>query len=198
MGRPKEHGEAMRTALLERAGRLLRDEGPESLSLRRLAAEADTTTRAVYSVFGGKDGLLSAMYRQMGDTLTRLHEAVPQQEDVARELQLLCLAYRESVRRHPTLYPMLFGGVPGFAPKAEDEHHARRGLMRVFAVLERGIEKRLFRSRSAEDMAYELWALVHGLATLEIKGALGKPPRALRLWKDATENLIDGFRRPQR
>jgi len=99
---------------------------------------------------------------------------------------------------HPTLYPMLFGGVPGFAPKAEDEHHARRGFVRVLAVLERGIDDRHFRGRSSQDMAHELWALVHGLAILEIKGGLGKPSRALRLWKDATDNLIDGFGRPLR
>ena len=67
---------------------------------------------------------------------------------------------------------MLFGGVPGFAPKAEDEHHARRGFVRVLAVLERGIDDRHFRGRSSQDMAHELWALVHGLAILILDGQI--------------------------
>jgi len=188
----------MRSALLVQAGSLLQQEGPAALSLRRLAADVGTTTRAVYSVFGGKDGLLSAMYRQIGDTLTRLHEAVPEQADPAEELRLLCLAYRESVRRHPTLYPMLFGGVPGFSPRAEDEEHARRAFLRVLGVLARGIELGVFQGRSARDMGYELWALVHGLAILELRGALGKPRRAVRLWEDATGNLVTGFRKAPR
>lgn len=198
MGRPKEHGEAMRAALLARAGTLLQEEGPGALSLRRLAADVGTTTRAVYSVFGGKDGLLSAMYREMGDTLTRLHAAVPAQADPLEELRLLCLAYRESARRHPTLYPMLFGSVPGFSPRAEDAEHARRGFVRVLAVLARGVEQGHFRGRSARDMGAELWALVHGLAMLELRGVLGKPRRALGLWEDATGNLLRGFGEPAR
>lgn len=193
MGRPKEHGEATRAELLARAGQLLESEGPGALSLRRLAAESGTTTRAVYSLFGGKDGLLSAMYREMGDTLTRLHAAVPSQDDVIQELVKLCSAYRQSVRQYPLLYPLLFGAVPGFVPSAEDRNEARRGFVRVVSTLERGIATEVFAGRTAEDMAYQLWALVHGLATLESKGILGKTKLAERRWLDATTNLLTGF-----
>jgi AcrR family transcriptional regulator len=193
MGRPKEHGEATRDALLARAGALLQSEGPGALSLRRLAADTETTTRAVYSLFGGKLGLLSAMYREMGETLTRLHAAVPERPDIVDELMDLCLAYRRSVRRYPTLYPLLFGDVPGFVPSAQDRAEARRGFVRVLSTLERGIADGLFAGRTAEDMGYELWALVHGLASLEIRDALGKPKQAERRWLDATRNLITGF-----
>jgi AcrR family transcriptional regulator len=195
MGRPKEHGEATRAALLSRAGELLQREGPGALSLRRLAAECGTTTRAVYSLFGGKEGLLSAMYREMGNTLTHLHAAVPAQRDVITELTELCLAYRASVRKYPMLYPLLFGDVPGFVPRAKDRAEARRGFFRVLSTLRRGIEEGLFPGRTVEDIAYELWALVHGLASLEIKGALGKPKQAERRWLDATNNLVTGFTR---
>jgi AcrR family transcriptional regulator len=196
MGRPKEHGDDTRAALLEHAGRLLQAEGPEALSLRRLAEAVGTTTRAVYTLFGGKDGLLSAMYQEMGDTLTQLHEAVPEQADVVDELKLLCLAYRESARRHPSLYPMIVGGTPGFRPTADDEQQARRGFVRVLTTLKRGVKTGLFPGRRASDMGYQLWALVHGLAMLELRGALGGPQRALRQWNDATTNLISGFRTP--
>ena len=196
MGRPKQHGEATRKALLVRAGQVLQREGPEALSLRRLAADVGTTTRAVYSVFGGKEGLLSAMYRTMGDTLARLHEAVPQDPDVVVELVQLCLAYRESVRRHATLYPLLFDGVPGFAPSSTDKEQARRGLVRVLSSLNRGIAEGRFHDRTANDMAHELLALVHGLASLEVKGTLGGASRARRLWKDATSTLVAGFCAP--
>lgn len=193
MGRPKEHGEATRAALLTRAGELLQNEGPGALSLRRLAADSGTTTRAVYSLFGGKEGLLSAMYREMGSTLTRLHAVVPEQGDVIKELIELCFAYRNGVRRYPMLYPLLFGDVPGFVPTAHDRAEARRGFFRVLSTLRRGTSEGLFPGRTAEDMGYELWALVHGLASLEIKGALGRPKQAERRWLDATSTLIAGF-----
>src|SRR5690606_8100201 len=158
MGGPKEHGDDTRAALLEHAGRLLQAEGAEALSLRRLAEAVGTTTRAVYTLFGGKDGLLSEMYQEMGDTLTQLHEAVPEQADVVDELKLLCLAYRESARRHPSLYPMIVGGTPGFRPTADDEQQARRGFVRVLTTLKRGVKTGLFPGRRASDMGYQLWA----------------------------------------
>ena len=68
----------------------------------------------------------------------------------------------------------------------------------MVSTLERGIADGVFPGRTAEDIAYELWALVHGLASLEIKGALGKPKQAERRWLDATSNLLSGFTSPPR
>lgn len=83
----------------------------------------------------------------------------------------------------------------GFMPTPEDEQQASRGFARVLATLERGIQTGIFRGRSAVDMGHQLWALVRGLAMLELWGALGGPRRAVQQWKDAATNLITGFRR---
>jgi len=56
MGRPREHDEATRAALLEAAERIVADRGPTALSVRAVAEAAGTSTRAVYSLFGSKDG----------------------------------------------------------------------------------------------------------------------------------------------
>jgi len=54
MGRPREHDDATAAALLAAAEWILEEEGLQALSLRRLAEAADTTTRAVYSLFGNR------------------------------------------------------------------------------------------------------------------------------------------------
>ena len=58
MGRPREHDEQTRAALLAAAEQIVADGGPAALSVRAVAEAAGTTTRAVYSLFGSKDGLL--------------------------------------------------------------------------------------------------------------------------------------------
>ena len=55
--------ETMRDRVLRVADELLDTEGPDALSLRRIADLADTSTQAVYTQFGGKPGLADAMYR---------------------------------------------------------------------------------------------------------------------------------------
>ena len=58
MPRPKTHDDALRRRLLERAGELLSTEGPGAVSLRKIATDVNTSTTAVYSLFGGKPALL--------------------------------------------------------------------------------------------------------------------------------------------
>ena len=58
MGRPREHDESTRVALLAAAETIVADRGAGALSVRAVADAAGTTTRAVYSLFGSKDGLL--------------------------------------------------------------------------------------------------------------------------------------------
>src|SRR5690348_3553802 len=61
MGRKPQHDENTAAALLDAAERTIAAEGVDALSLRDVAADADTTTRAIYSLFGSKDELLGAL-----------------------------------------------------------------------------------------------------------------------------------------
>ena len=61
MGRPREHDQATATALLDMAERAVEADGLAALSVRAVAADTGTTTRAVYSLFGSKDGLVVAL-----------------------------------------------------------------------------------------------------------------------------------------
>ncbi|MFO0562399.1 MAG: TetR/AcrR family transcriptional regulator [Polyangiales bacterium] len=194
MGRPKEHGAETRARLIAAAGEILSEEGPEALSIRRLADRIGTTTRAVYSVFGGKDGLISAMYLEMADALAERHFAVPHDEDPIAELLLLAHAYRDAALEHPHLYPLVVGRpVPGFTPLPEAKARARSGLVRVHEAIERAIAQKRIVGRTRDDVVSEVWALLHGLATLEIAGAIGPRARARSLWNDSVSAILIGL-----
>jgi AcrR family transcriptional regulator len=200
MGRPKEHGEETKARLLAAAGEILANEGPEARSVRRLAEAVGTTTRAVYSLFGGKDGLISAMYLEMADTLTRRHLEVPHDDDPIAELLALAHAYRDAALEHPNLYPLVVGRpVPGFTPLPEAKARARGGLVRVHDAIARAIAKKKIVGRSRDAVVNEVWALLHGLASLEIAGAFGPPKLARPLWDDAVSAILAAFgSRPKR
>ena len=51
----------VRVRLLEGAARLLAEEGPAALTLRRVATEADTSTMSVYTHFGSMPDLAEAV-----------------------------------------------------------------------------------------------------------------------------------------
>jgi len=195
MGRPRIHDEAVAEQLLEAAGQILKTHGPAQLTMRRLADETGTSTRAIYSLFGDKAGLLSAMYERMAAVLSDRHAAVPvREDDVVGELVELALAYRAAVRQHPNLYSFVFASMSDFVPSAEQLGLARAGYRRVLGAFERAVDRGIFAAKPAE-LGLQLHALVHGLASLELAGGLGGTRTAKRRWTQAVEAMLHGFRR---
>src|SRR5215216_4530729 len=104
MGRPKEHNEHTAAALLDAAERIAEHDGLDALSVRRIATEVGTTTRAVYSLFGAKEGLVAALGARAFDLLGASVAALPPTGDPAADLVRAGLAFRRFAREHPALY----------------------------------------------------------------------------------------------
>lgn len=164
MPRPKTHDEALRVRLLDRAGQLLSGEGPEALSLRRLASDVGTSTTAVYSLFGGKPALVRELYvaafLRFGTRLSSVDRSGDPGEDLVR----LGLAYRHAALTEPHLYAIMFTkAVAGFEPDQAVAKHVLGPLVEV---------GRLAGVPEPETAAMTVWGLVHGLVSLELNGNL--------------------------
>ena len=105
MGRKRQHGEATATALLDEAERIVEAEGLDALTVRRVAAGIDTTTRAVYTAFGSKDALLVALGARGFDILRTGIEDRPVTDDPAADLAEDGVAvFRRFMIEHPALF----------------------------------------------------------------------------------------------
>src|SRR6188472_199497 len=104
MGRPREHDERTAAALLAAAERAVAEGGPEALSVRGVANEVGTTTRAVYSLFGSKDGLLAALGARAFDFLRDGLDALPKTDDPVADLVETGLVFRRLATERPALY----------------------------------------------------------------------------------------------
>lgn len=196
MGRPREHGDETRQQLLDAASRILTEEGPHALTNRRLAADVGTTTRAIYSVFGGKDGLMRALFHESAREVAAALGQVPERDDPRDELLELALAYRQAAIERPDLYRLQFeGGLGGYEPSEDDRELSRRNFGRVLRTVGRAVDAGLFPGRSAELITLQTWATNHGLASLEIHGHL-PPSRAEAHWRDHITAMIRGYQEP--
>jgi AcrR family transcriptional regulator len=201
MGRPREHGTETREALLSAAGALLQAEGPAAVTVRRLADDVGTTTRAVYSLFGDKTGLMKALYYEAAEVMRRHHEAVPVGDDPVADIRLLALAYRAAALEQPNLYWLFIGSVDHRYMDAETVALAYRSLESVLIRIRSAIEAGRFPPRDPFDVGRQLWALVHGLASLELKGFLGEAAQdpetgakeGHRIWLEAITTMLDGL-----
>ncbi|PRX43271.1 TetR family transcriptional regulator [Prauserella shujinwangii] len=175
MPRPRTHDEALRLRLLDRAGELLSTEGAKALGLRRLAADAGTSTTAVYSLFGGKTELVNALYVEGFRRLGARLRAVERTGDVVADLVRLGLAYRASALASRNLYPVMFTrAVPGFEPNEAAARLARSTVDPLLETVRDGVDRGVLADVPPGVIAASCWAFAHGLVSLELDGNL--PP----------------------
>ena len=160
--------------LVDEAGRILSTDGAGALSLRRLATATGTSTMAVYTRFGDKQGLLAAMYRagfeRLGAAMTAAVEGV---DDPVTALAELGLAYRRAALANPHLYDLMFGRpVATFEPDAEVKEIAEASYRPLVDAVQRCMDAGAMTPDDAERVASYLWAVTHGMVSLELAGQL--------------------------
>lgn len=169
MPRPRVYDDDVRTRLLEVASAHVSEHGAAGMSLRGIAAEARTTTAAVYTLFGSREELVTAVVREGFARFGAHLAAVPHDDDPRAHLLALGLAYRASALADPHFYRVLFGG--------DDETRPAKQLAEpTFAVLRHAVGRVLTDAgapaEAATAAAIRLWALAHGLVSLELGGHL--------------------------
>ena len=195
MGRPRRHDEKTERELLSAAEALLADGGPEALSVRRLAEAAGTTSRAIYSVFGGMDGLVRALFREAFLALSADIDALPQTQDPLADLIATgAVGFRGWSRARPHLFRLVFEGratPPGPRPSEEGVEAFGRLVARVRRCVEAGV---IASDREAEA-ALSFHALCEGMASLEARGRFPLTPAhdPTTAWEGALRALVRGY-----
>ena len=201
MGRRREHDEKTAAALLDAAERIVTAQGVDALSLREVARDAGTTTRAIYSLFGSKDGLLGALGVRAFNLLQREIEALPASGQPADDLIEVALIFRRFALEHPALFSIAFHRAdPAIWPRF------RATAMDALAVLDKRFQPLadadLLGGRSVSEASTQFRALGEGVAWTELRGN-PLPPDPERFWRNAFHALITGLaaptpRRPRR
>ena len=173
MPRPKVHDEALRVRLLEAAVRTLSEEGPEALSLRRLAAQVGTSTTAVYSLFGGKPGLLEAVFDEAFARFGQRLAGVEPTGDPVDDLRVLGEAYRASALAEPHFYQVMFGSLgAAITPGPESRERAEATFRPLVDGVRRAMDAGALRRDDPMTVASAMWAAAHGLVSLELRSLL--------------------------
>ncbi len=194
MARPRLHDDALRTRMLEVTSRLISSDGEAAVTVRGVAAECGTSASAVYALFGSRELLVAAVteegFRRFGAFL----DSVPRTDDPAADLAALGIAYRDSALADPHFYRVMFGreGDAGPALRRPTFRVLRDAAARVLKAADPRAG-----DRRAEEAALALWALAHGLVSLELAGLVpgGERRRADRyrtILRSAGPSLLRG------
>ncbi len=181
-----------RRAFLDAARRMIVDHGPAGLSLREVARQADYSPAALYEYFESREALLAVLIQEGFDALNQNILAVSTELTPREQLKHIGLAYVNFARHQPQTFELLFNYHINQRKQLDEEakygnnHYAffRAAITKVIPEVS---------ERKVELVSYSFWALVHGLAMLQITYLQHFDADFERVNAVTLENFIDGF-----
>ncbi|MBD3944423.1 TetR/AcrR family transcriptional regulator [Nocardioides ganghwensis] len=173
---PYHHGN-LREALVEAAVEVVREGGPEALSLRELARRVGVSHAAAYRHFADREALVDAVAERAMEALVACVRerlaTVDEQDPVTRarrRLQQIGVGYVDFALAEAGLFRLLFTAYPeppdGTDPDGEDPY----GLLN--AALDELVAVGYLDAGDRVGADVTCWAAVHGFSVLNVEGPL--------------------------
>ncbi|HEY5384859.1 MAG TPA: TetR/AcrR family transcriptional regulator [Acidimicrobiales bacterium] len=184
----------MEGALLASAADILESEGPNGLSVRRIAAAAGVAPMGVYNHFESKSGIIEALYIQGFARLGAAMQEMAQIADPSEALLEGARRYRALALAHPMAYQVMFlRAVPGFEPTDHALGECTGAYEHLVAGVERSMRAGVIAEAEPTETAQLIWATIHGWVSLELLG-LGFVEDRDAAYDHLCEALLRGLR----
>jgi len=174
-GQPGPAETHSRERFLQAALAILVDQGVSGLTVRNLAEAAGSSTIGVYTRFGGRTGVLDALYERTFELLQEEFARLPPcTDDPATDILAFAYAFRRFALESPARYGFMFErAVPGYDPDPDIRALAQRN---TFDPLVERISTATPPGTDPAIAAYLVWTNVHGLISVELTHRERTPP----------------------
>lgn len=172
--RTYHHGD-LRATLIEQAVALIHRRGDINFSLRDLAAEVGVSHVSVYRHFTDKAALFNAVAVRGFSILAQALKDAAQgwDADPAQQLARQGVAYLSMAGRYPGHFAAMFAPVMSQKGQTKEMQDAsEEAYSMVVQTVMRRMQAVAATSPAVQSEALRCWALVHGLACLQLSGNL--------------------------
>ena len=168
------HGD-LRNAALAEAIRYVERSGPESLTLRALAARLRVTSTALYRHYASKRDLLAAIAANGFATLMEAHQKseLEHRDQPGAWLFAVGIDYVRFALQHPAQFRLMFGDeLRDCAELSELAGVKRASYDAMGRAIRACAEHNLLGDTPAEEVQLAAWASAHGTAMLLLDGQI--------------------------
>lgn len=178
------------TKILEAAYKIVKEEGWQALSMRKIADEIEYTAPIIYEYFSNKEAILAELNKKGFLYLAKeMEDARDKHENPADQLEAMWMAYWNFAFKKKELYQLMFGvSMNCCTGQKSPESEAPANLVRdVIRKLMAG--KNLSETEVCRKY-YTFWSVIHGLVSINLVNR-GESDEINRLvLKDAIEGII--------
>jgi AcrR family transcriptional regulator len=192
--RAKQRTPQLRDHVLHVAVSTLAAEGVTGFTTRKVAQQAETSTPAVYELFGDKAGLVREVFFEGFRLLRRHFDQLAESGDPRADLVGVIKAFRGFALGNPVLAEVMFSRPFVDFDPGPDELRAGRAVREFIVGRVRRCTDAGILGGDGTDIAHVLVALAQGLAAQESAGWLGTSQASRdRRWDLASRAVLDGL-----
>jgi AcrR family transcriptional regulator len=177
------HGN-LKEALIEAAQRFIAERGLGGFTLADAAKLVGVTPAALYRHFRGREALVAEVaFRGFDELAKRLGKALQSEGTPRERFTRMGEAYLAFAEQEPGFYTAMFSAKPqegeGCGPWGKGSSDNSKAPATAFDYLVQALTKTYpegFQGVDVRFIALEVWALSHGIATLDAAGQLPKGP----------------------
>lgn len=156
-------------SLLDAALEILEEDGADAMTVRAVAARAEVAPMGVYSKFGGKTGLIEAIFvRGFTELLASINTASG--PNAIERIRTGCQAYRLFAIAHPHLYQLMFKQMLELDLSEEALETAASTFGVLVSRIDDAMNAGLLERRDEVEVAQQFWNGMHGGVLLELAG----------------------------
>jgi AcrR family transcriptional regulator len=186
----------LRDQILDISRHMLYNDGYKSLSMRKIAKQANVTATSIYLYFENKDHLLHTLIEESVEDLSRFieSEALKQTNDIER-FKTIIQRYVAFGIQHPEKYEIIYkvrSDAMARYPK-EKFRKARRCYELLVQTIEESISDGLMEVEDPVVAAYSIWAQLHGIVSVVLNKRLDRRIDQTKFIQNSIELVIQGF-----
>ncbi|MDQ0059906.1 TetR/AcrR family transcriptional regulator [Paenibacillus harenae] len=187
--------ENLRKLVVDAAASLLQEEGPEAVTVRKVAQKMDCSTKIIYSLFVNKEGLAQQLYLEGCKLLANEFEGTPQAADPVQHLLNLGETFWQFGQRYSSYYKLMFGGAfADFKPDEESLHGTVTAMRQLLTLISNAQEQGLIPGQyDTESVVRIVWASLHGVIHLYMGGHLGDVQSAHAVYRKTLSMIVSSL-----
>ncbi|HET9279355.1 MAG TPA: TetR/AcrR family transcriptional regulator [Flavitalea sp.] len=189
--------EEVRAAILDTAWQLVKKEGWQQLSIRKIADAIEYSVPVIYDHFENKEAILFEIGKQGFQLLSKkMQQAKDKHTDPAEQLKAMADAYWNFAFKNKEYYQLMFGlGMPCCeVEKNMPEKTYFRNL--VMGSIDEIIKKNKVPAKNACLKYHTFWSVIHGLISMKMMRGSDAPDDLNKMvLDDAVEGIIKNLER---
>ena len=169
--RKEREREQLKGLILQAAREIFIEKGYESTSIRNIADRIEYSPGTIYLYFKDKDSIFHELHKEGFQLLIQQFMVLSAVSDPFERLMAMGKVYLKFAKEHPDFYDLMFI-IRAPMNALEDPDCWKEGesaFQILIQLVEECKESGRFAGHDAEELAYVIWAAMHGMVTISIR-----------------------------